>query len=134
MEWLKEKRVKEKRVKEKRVKVERVKVERLKVERLKVCSCVAAAAAEWRGAPFRTSALDLPPTAAAATGGRDSVSATTLCWPAMCLISAVNTAIADSCRCCRSDLGSETLDRAPTSGLWSIKTTKWQPSRIYRKC
>jgi hypothetical protein len=27
------------------------------------CSCAAAAAAEWRGAPFRTSAYDLPPTA-----------------------------------------------------------------------
>jgi hypothetical protein len=60
------------------------------------CSCVEAAAAEWRGAPFRTSAYDLPPSAAAATGGRESVSTTTLCWPAMCRISAVNSAIADS--------------------------------------
>jgi hypothetical protein len=60
-----------------------------------VCSCAAAAAAKWQGAPFRTSAYDLPPTAAAATGGRDSVSATMLCWPAMCRISAVNSAIAD---------------------------------------
>jgi hypothetical protein len=58
--------------------------------------CTAAAAAEWRGAPFRTSAYDLLPTAAAAIVGRESVSATTLCCPAMCRISAVNSAIADS--------------------------------------
>jgi hypothetical protein len=49
--------------------------------------------------------------------GRDSVSATTFESPEMCLTSAENLAMNDNCRRCLSDFGSDSLAKAPTSGL-----------------
>jgi hypothetical protein len=66
--------------------------------------------------------------------GLESVSATTLDWPAMWRMVGENSAINDKCRCCRLDQGSERRLRAPTSGLWSVKTVKERPSSIKRKC
>jgi hypothetical protein len=56
-------------------------------------------------------------TAVAGSAGLDSASATTFSWPDMCRMSAVNSAMADSCRHCLSDLGSETRASAPINGL-----------------
>jgi hypothetical protein len=67
-------------------------------------------------------------------GGLDNVSATTLVGPAMCLMTAVSSAMADNCHRWLSDLGSETRVRAPTNALWSVKTVNRRHSSIGRKC
>jgi hypothetical protein len=62
--------------------------------------------------------------------GRDSVSATTFESPEMCLTSAENSAMNDNCRRCLSDFGSDSLAKAPTSGLWSMNITNFRPSSM----
>jgi hypothetical protein len=61
-------------------------------------------------------------------GGLDKVSATTLSCPLLWRIFAVNSATKDRWQRCLSDLGSDYLATAPTSGLWSVKTAKFRPS------
>jgi hypothetical protein len=76
---------------------------------------------------------DVEETAAAGrscVAGRDSVSATTLESPEMCLTSAENSAMKDNWRRCLSDLGSDSLAKAPTSGLWSVNITNFRPSSM----
>ncbi len=66
-------------------------------------------------------------------GGRDNASATTLPCPDVCLISEVNTDKKANCRCWRADHGSDTRERADTSGLWSVRMWNfWPPSRRKR--
>jgi hypothetical protein len=66
--------------------------------------------------------------------GRDRVSATLFVSPAMCRISAANSAIKERCLRCLSDFRSDSLLMAPTSGLLSVKITKFLPSSRYWKC
>ena len=64
--------------------------------------------------------------------GRLKQSATTFEAPGTCRISVVNSAMKERCRDCLGDL-SVALPIAPQSGLWSVHTTKFLPSRWQRK-
>ena len=71
---------------------------------------------------------------AAAGGGRLKASATTFSWPGMCLMSDVNSAMKESCRCWRADHGGVVRNRDVTSGLWSVSRRNWCPSSKNLKC
>jgi hypothetical protein len=60
---------------------------------------------------------------AAAGGHQLKASATTFSWPGVCLVSDVNSAMKDSCRCWRADQGVVARNRDVTSGLWSVTST-----------
>jgi len=60
---------------------------------------------------------------AAAGGHQLKASATTFSWPGVCLMSDVNSAMKDSCRCWRADQGVVVQNRDVTSGLWSVTST-----------
>jgi hypothetical protein len=66
-------------------------------------------------------------------GGRQSVSATTLELPEVCLRSEVNSARNERCRCCRFDQGGETRVIAETNGSWSVRIRNLRPSRRKRE-
>jgi hypothetical protein len=53
--------------------------------------------------------------------GRLKAYATTFSWPGVCLMSDVNSAMKDSCRCWRADQGGVVRNRDVTSGLWSVR-------------
>ena len=65
--------------------------------------------------------------------GRESASATTLSGPETWTMEEVNSVMKESWRVCRGERSAR-LDRAPQSGLWSVKTVKRRPSRTWRKC
>ncbi len=62
--------------------------------------------------------------------GLESVSATMFNSPVIWRITGANLAMKERWRCWRADIGSERLCRAPTRGLWSVKTTKHLPSSM----
>jgi hypothetical protein len=69
-----------------------------------------------------------------AGGGRLKASATTFSWPGVCLMSDVNSAMKESCRCWRADQGGVVRNRDVTSGLWSVSRRKRRPSSRNLKC
>jgi hypothetical protein len=71
---------------------------------------------------------------AAAVGGRLKASATTFSWPGVCLMSDVNSAMKESCRCWRADHGGVVRNRDVTSGLWSVSRRNCRPSSKNLKC
>jgi hypothetical protein len=71
---------------------------------------------------------------AAAGGGRLKASATTFSWPGVCLMSYVNSAMKDSCRCWWADQGGVVRNRDVTSGLWSVSRRNRRPSSRNLKC
>ncbi len=83
------------------------------------------------GAEQETAAAE---TEAELVGGHESVSATTLELPEVCLRSEVNSARNERCRCCRFDHGGKTLVVAETNVLWSVRIRNLRPSRRKRKC
>ncbi len=56
----------------------------------------------------------------AAEGGRLKASATMFSWPGVCLMSDVNSAMKESCRCWRADQCGVVRNRDVTYGLWSV--------------
>ncbi len=71
---------------------------------------------------------------AAAGGGQPKASATTFSWPGVCLMSNVNSAMKDSCRCWRVDQGGVVRNRDVTGGLWSVSRRNRPPSSRNLKC
>ncbi len=61
---------------------------------------------------------------AAAGGDQLKPLATTFSWPGVCLMSDVNSAMKDNCRCWRGDQGGVVRNRDVTSGLWSVRIDK----------
>ncbi len=71
---------------------------------------------------------------AAAGGGRPKAAATTFSWPGVCLMSDVNSAMKDSCRCWRVDQGGVVRNRDVPSDLWSVSRRNRRPSSRNLKC
>ncbi len=71
---------------------------------------------------------------AAAEGGRLKVSATTFPWPGVCLMSDVDSAMKDRCRCWRADHSGVVQNRDVSSGLWSVSRRNCRPSSRNLKC
>ena len=63
----------------------------------------------------------------------ERASATGLDLPEMCFTVQSYSVIAERWRCCRFETGSDFLVMASTRGMWSVKTSKWEPSRRCRK-
>jgi hypothetical protein len=67
-------------------------------------------------------------------GGRLKASATMFSWPGVCLMSDVNSAMKESCRCWRPEHGGMVRNRDVTSGLWSVSKRNCCPSSKNLKC
>jgi hypothetical protein len=69
-------------------------------------------------------------------GGRRwlKASATSFSWPGVCLMSDVNSARKESCRCWRAHHGGIVRNREVMSGLWSVSRRNCRPSSKNLKC